>query len=42
MTRRETREAVFLLLFQNEIGGTEIEETAESCIEAFEWRLTTK
>lgn len=42
MTRRETREAVFLLLFQNEIGGTEIEETAESCIEAFEMEINNE
>lgn len=39
MTRRETREAVFLLLFQNEIGGADINETAESCVEAFEMEV---
>lgn len=42
MTRRETREAVFLLLFQNEIGGTDINETAESCIEAFEMEVNNE
>ena len=36
MTRRETREAVFLLLFQNELGGIDINESAESCVEAFD------
>ena len=36
LTRRDTREAVFLLLFQNEISGTDIEETAEACKEAYE------
>ena len=42
MTRRETREAVFLLLFQNEIGGTDINETAESCVEAFEMEVNNE
>ncbi len=42
MTRREIREAVFLLLFQNEIGGTAIDETAESCIEAFDMELNSE
>ncbi len=42
MTRRETREAVFLLLFQNEIGGGSISETAESCIEAFEMDINNE
>ena len=36
MTRRELREGVFLLLFQNEISSVDIPETAESCVEAFE------
>lgn len=39
MTRREIREAVFLLLFQNEISGSEISETAESCIDAFDMEI---
>ncbi len=42
MTRREMREAVFLLLFQNEISGVEIEETAESCIDAFDMELNNE
>lgn len=42
MTRRETREAVFLLLFQNELGGTDINETAESCVEAFDMELNSE
>lgn len=39
MTRREIREGVFLLLFQNETGGTEISETADACVEAFDMEL---
>lgn len=42
MTRRELREAVFLLLFQNEISGTDIYETAESCVEAFDMELSSE
>lgn len=42
MTRRETREAVFLLLFQNEIGGIDINETAESCIEAYDMEVNNE
>lgn len=42
MTRRETREAVFLLLFQNELGGIDINETAESCIEAFDMEVNNE
>ncbi len=42
MTRRDTREAVFLLLFQNELGGIDINETAESCVEAFEMELNNE
>ena len=42
MTRRELREAVFLLLFQNEISGTDIDETAESCVEAFDMELNNE
>lgn len=36
MTRREIREEVFLLLFQNELSGIDIDETTEACEEAFE------
>ena len=42
MTRREIREAVFLLLFQNEISGTAIDETAESCVDAFDMELNNE
>ena len=42
MTRREIREAVFLLLFQNELSGSEISETAECCVEAFEMELNNE
>lgn len=36
LTRREIREGVFLLLYQNEISGTSAEESAESCKEAYD------
>lgn len=36
MTRREIREEVFLLLFQNELSEIDIDETTEACEEAFE------
>ncbi len=39
MTRRETREAVFLLLFQNELSKSEIDEIGEACEEAFDMEL---
>lgn len=39
MTRRETREAVFLLLFQNEVSKSDIDEISEACSEAFEMEL---
>ncbi len=42
MTRRETREAVFLLIFQNELGGTDINETAESCVEAYDMEVNNE
>ena len=42
MTRREVREGVFLLLFQNELSAIEINETAESCVEAFEMELNNE
>ncbi len=42
MTRREIREAVFLLLFQNEISGIAIDETAESCVDAFDMELNNE
>lgn len=40
LTRREVREAVFLLMYQNEISGTDIRETAEACAEAYEMTVT--
>lgn len=42
MTRREVREGVFLLLFQNELSSIEINETAEACVEAFEMELNNE
>lgn len=42
MTRRETRESVFLLLFQNEVGKMSIEETAESCVDAYEMEINNE
>ena len=36
LTRRDTREAVFLLLFQNELTGEPVEEAADACKEAYE------
>ncbi|MBQ8614466.1 MAG: transcription antitermination factor NusB [Ruminiclostridium sp.] len=42
MTRREVREGVFLLLFQNELSAIEINETAEACVEAFEMELNNE
>lgn len=42
MTRREMREAVFLLIFQNEISGTDIEETIEACIDAYEMEINNE
>lgn len=42
MTRREIREEVFLLLFQNEMGNTDINETVESCVEAFDMELNNE
>ncbi len=42
MTRREIREAVFLLLFQNELGCTDMNETIESCVEAFDMELNNE
>lgn len=42
MTRREMREAVFLLIFQNEISGTDIEETVEACIDAYEMEINNE
>lgn len=42
MTRREIREEVFLLLFQNEMGNSDINETAESCVEAFDMELNNE
>lgn len=36
LTRREIREGVFLLLYQNEISGMEAKEAAEACGEAYE------
>ena len=42
MTRREMREAVFLLIFQNEISGTDIEGTIEACIDAYEMEINNE
>lgn len=42
MTRREIREAVFLLLFQNELGGIEVSETIDACVEAFEMEVNNE
>lgn len=42
LTRRETREAVFLLLFQNELTGLEIKECAEACEEAYEMAVNNE
>ena len=36
LTRRDTREAVFLLLFQNELTGESVDEAADACKEAYE------
>ena len=36
LTRREIREGTFLLLFQNELSGTDPAELAEACEEAYE------
>ena len=36
LTRRDTREAVFLLLFQNELTGESVGEAADACKEAYE------
>ncbi len=40
LTRREIREGVFLLLFQSDLSGIEIEETAGACEEAYEMTVT--
>ena len=40
LTRREVREGVFLLLFQNELSGTEVAELAGACEEAYEMTVT--
>ena len=40
LTRREIREGIFLLLFQNELSGTEITELAGACEEAYEMTVT--
>ena len=42
MTRREIREEVFLLLFQNELSGIDIDETTEACEEAFEMEMNSE
>lgn len=42
MTRRETREAVFLLLFQNELSGTDIDEISDACAEAYDMKLNAE
>ncbi len=40
LTRREVREGVFLLLFQSDLSGIDIGETAEACEEAYEMSVT--
>ena len=40
LTRREIREGVFLLLYQNEVTGGSPEESAEACEEAYEMSVT--
>ena len=40
LTRRDVREGVFLLLFQNELSGTDIAELAGACEEAYEMTVT--
>lgn len=42
LTRRETREAVFLLLFQNELSGLDIKECSEACEEAYEMAVNNE
>lgn len=42
MTRRETREAVFLLLFQNELSGSDIDEISDACAEAYDMELNAE
>ena len=39
LTRREIREGVFLLLYQNEVTGSPVEECAEACEEAYDMSL---
>jgi len=40
LTRREIREGIFLLLFQSDLSGIDIEETAGACEEAYEMTVT--
>lgn len=40
LTKHEIREGVFLLLYQNEISGTDIDELAGACEEAYEMAVT--
>ncbi len=42
MTRRETREAVFLLLFQNELSKSDIDEISDACAEAYDMELNAE
>lgn len=42
MTRRETREAVFLLLFQNELSKSDIDEISDACAEAYDMALNAE
>ncbi len=42
LTRRDTREAVFLLLFQNELSGNDISEAAEACVEAYDMAVNNE
>lgn len=40
LTKHEIREGVFLLLFQSDLSGIDIEETASACEEAYEMTVT--
>lgn len=40
LTRHEIREGVFLLLFQSDLSGIDIDETAGACEEAYEMTVT--
>lgn len=42
LTKHEIREGVFLLLYQHEISGTDIDELAGACEEAYEMMMTSE